>query len=157
MVRGRRKTWALGMLASAWAFATSGAHGTEPLPGVIEGVAYDSLLTKRPLQGATVYIIGTTLVATTDPRGRFSIGGVPYGSHTLTFSHPVFDSAGVQAPQVAVDVASGSMARVYLASPSAASLVKAWCRGAQSEDTGLLLGVDRDVESGAPLPGARVV
>jgi hypothetical protein len=149
--------WALGMLLSALALATSGAQGTETPPGVIEGVVYDSLLTKRPLQGATVYIIGTTLVATTDSRGRFAIAGVPDGAHTLTFSHPVFDSAGVQAPQVGVDVTGASRARVALAAPRGASLVKAVCPGTQTDQTGLLLGVVRDVENGLPLPEARVV
>jgi hypothetical protein len=130
--------------------------GVEPRSGTIEGVVYDSLLARGPLRGATVYVIGSTLVATTDVRGRFTIGGVANGAHTLTFAHPAFDSAGVQAPQVGVEVVGSSTARVTLATPSGASLVGAICRTRQADQTGLLLGVVRDVETGLPLPGARV-
>jgi hypothetical protein len=124
--------------------------------GVVEGTVYDSLLTKGPVVGATVYAIGSNLTATTDRRGRFAIAGFPEGEHTFTFSHRTFDSAGVQPPQVAVRVAAAAKARVAIATPSGAALVKATCAGPVAEKTGLLLGLVRDVDSGAPLPGARV-
>ena len=61
---------------SAWAAGSMGAQNVEAPAGTIEGIVYDSLLTRGPLRGATVYVIGTTLVATTDSRGRFAISGV---------------------------------------------------------------------------------
>jgi len=141
-----------------WTIAErSGAQGTGTPAGSIEGVVYDSLLTKGPLKGATVYVIGTNLAATTDTKGRFSIGTVADGEYTLTFAHPAFDSSGVQAPQIATRVTGSSKARVVLATPKGATLVKASCPGPKGEQTGLLLGVVRDVEGGAPLGGARVV
>jgi len=149
--------WALGMVMSAWAAGSMGAQNVEAPAGTIEGIVYDSLLTRGPLRGATVYVIGTTLVATTDSRGRFAISGVADGAHTLTFSHPVFDAAGVQAPQVGVSVAGSSKARLTIATPKGATLVNASCPGPRAEQTGLLIGVVRDVENGQPLPKARVV
>jgi len=124
--------------------------------GTIEGTVYDSLIVKAPLRGATVYVIGTTLAATTDSRGRFTLGDVPQGDYTLTFAHPVFDSTGVQAPQVAARVGAGARLRVTIATPRGTTLVRASCPAPQAEQTGLLLGVVRDVDTGAPLPGARV-
>lgn len=137
-------------------FVIATAQSLERPAGTIVGVVYDSLLTRAPLQGATVYVIGTTLVATTDARGRFTISGVPDGSQTLTFSHPAFDSAGVMAPQVSVMVAPSSKVDVTLAPPRGATLVKATCPGPRADGTGLLIGVVRDAERGAPLGGARV-
>ena len=124
--------------------------------GSVEGTVFDSLFVKRPLRGATVYVIGATLTATTDSRGRFTIDGVPEGDHSLTFAHPIFDSAGVQAPQVSVHVSAGATARVAIATPRGSTLLRAACPGPRAEQTGLLMGVVRDVDSGAPLSDARV-
>jgi hypothetical protein len=135
----------------------AGAQAVEAPAASIEGVVYDSLITGGPLKGATVYVIGTNLAATTDAKGRFAIGAVAAGDYSLTFAHPTFDSAGVQAPQVATRVVASSKVRVTLATPQGATLIKASCRGPKAERTGLLLGVVRDAEAGTPLPGARVV
>jgi hypothetical protein len=124
--------------------------------GTIEGTVFDSLFVKAPLRGATVYVIGVTLTATTDSRGRFTIDGVPEGDYSLTFAHPAFDSSGVQAPQVSAHVAAGAKTRVAIATPRGASIIRASCPGARVDQTGLLMGVVRDVDSGAPLSGARV-
>ena len=85
-----------------------------------------------------------------------SIEGIVYDS-LLTFAHPAFDAAGVQAPQVGVSVAGSSKARVTIATPKGTTLINASCPGPRAEQTGLLIGVVREVENGQPLPGARVV
>src|SRR5687768_9761421 len=149
---------ALGMLVAAMGAARVGGQQPAESPtSTIEGTVYDSLLARAPLKGATVYVVGTTLVATSDNRGRFRIDGVPDGEHSLTFAHPTLDSAGVQPPVVSVRVTPAAKGRVAIATPSAASILMANCPGKRSEQTGLLLGVVRDVDSGAPLPRARVV
>ena len=124
--------------------------------GRIEGTVYDSLLLRGPLRGATVYAVGTTRVATTDARGRFVIDSVPRGPQQLTFSHPAFDSAGVQAPIVQVAL-ERDVARTTIATPASATLLEVMCPGPRAESTGLLLGVVRDVDTGKALRGARVV
>ena len=148
----------LGVLAAVFISTPIGAQDPPAAarPGNIEGVVYDSLLTRGPLRGATVYVVGTTLIATSDARGRFSIGGVPAGEHSLTFSHPALDSAGVRPPVVTAKVAAGTRARVNVATPTGASVFRLVCPGPQETDVGLLLGVVRDVDTGAPLAGARV-
>ena len=150
---------ALGILVTA-ALASEGRAQDPALPqgpvGTITGTVYDSLLTRGPLRGATVYVIGSTRLATSDARGRFTIDSVGTGEQHITFSHPLFDSAGVQAPVLRVSVGPGG-ARTTLAMPSSATILAAACPGPRAESTGLLLGVVRDVDTGAPLRGARVV
>jgi hypothetical protein len=125
--------------------------------GVIQGTLYDSLLTKGPLPGATIYLVGSNFTATTDRRGHFEILDVPAGEHTLTFSHRAFDAAGVQTPQLTVRVPAANKVRINVATPSGLSVIKATCGGTPlAEKTGLLLGVVRDVDTGGPLPDARV-
>lgn len=67
----------LGLVLAAYGTALSGQANPPRGVGAIEGIVYDSLITRAPLRGATVYAIGTTLTATTDARGRFSIAGLP--------------------------------------------------------------------------------
>ena len=148
----RKALVALGVVS---AFASVGRAQDPVPPGSIEGVVFDSLLTGGPLRGATVYVIGTTLTTTTDARGRFTIAGVFDGEHSVTFSHAAFDSAGVQAPITQVKVAAAA-AKLTIATPRAATLIKATC-GKQEERTGMLLGVVRDIDTGNPLPRARVL
>jgi hypothetical protein len=136
--------------------AQSNQQSTTGGVGTIEGTVFDSLLVKAPLRGATVYVIGATFTATTDSRGRFTIDGIPEGDYSLTFAHPAFDSTGVQAPQVGAHVTAGAKTRVAIAAPRGTSIVRAACPGNRADQTGLLMGVVRDVDSGAPLPGARV-
>ena len=48
-----------------------------------------------PLSSAVVTVRGTTLAARSDANGRFQLGGVPPGEHTLRFSKSGFASANV--------------------------------------------------------------
>jgi len=146
----------LGLLMLGGGAVQAQSNGSPALVGSVEGTVFDSLLVKGPLRGATVYVIGATLTTTTDSRGKFTIDNVPDGDHVLTFAHPLFDSASVQAPQVSVHVSPGGKTRVAIATPRGATLVRATCGGTQADQTGLLMGLVRDVDSGAPFPGARV-
>ena len=149
----------LGVLFAALVATEGGAQDPAPQApmGSIEGTVYDSLLVRGPVRGATVYVIGTTRVATSDVRGRFRLDSVPHGEHQVTFSHAVFDSAGVQAPIVNVTVGGVAPAQVAIATPTSGSLLKTVCPAPREDKTGLLLGVVRDVDTGSPLRDARVV
>ena len=154
----RRVAASLGLLVLCGGKAVRAQSNQQQTVGVgtIEGIVFDSLLVKAPLRGATVYIIGATLTATTDSRGRFTIDGVPEGNYALTFAHPAFDSTGVQAPQVTAHVTASAKTRVVIATPRGTSIIRAACPGTRADQTGLLMGVVRDVDSGTPLLGARV-
>ena len=156
------RSWIVALGVLVVAFVSRRAVGQDqavPPPmstGTIEGTVFDSLVTRAPLKGASVFLIGTTVVATTDDRGRFTMTGVPAGQHTLTFSHALLDSAGVQAPQFPVRVAPDAKVRFKGAIPSGPSVIAANCRGPRDEATGLLLGTVRNVDTSAPIAGARV-
>jgi hypothetical protein len=63
---------------------------------------------------------------------------------------------GGESVQVSAHVATGAKTRVAIATPKGASIISASCPGARVDQTGLLMGVVRDVDSGTPLSGARV-
>ena len=73
---------ALGLVLSGWAVEQSKAQGVEVPAGKIEEIVYDSLLARGPLRNATVYVIGTTLAATSGcawtVHDRRSSGRNPY-------------------------------------------------------------------------------
>jgi iron complex outermembrane receptor protein len=59
----------------------------------------------RPLPGATVSVVGRSLRAVTGPDGRYTIGGVPAGSHRVTAT-VIGHSAGTQEVSVAAGQAA---------------------------------------------------
>jgi hypothetical protein len=61
---------------------------------VITGTVHDSTR-QRPLAGATVFLHGTTHIATTDRLGRFRMRGLPEGEHQIAFFHPYTDTLGL--------------------------------------------------------------
>jgi iron complex outermembrane receptor protein len=63
--------------------------------GEINGTATDQT-TGKPLLGATVSVQGTKLGATTNPKGQFSIKGVPAGAYTLIASFIGYDKLTAQ-------------------------------------------------------------
>ena len=78
VIRGRCGSTALGVvLVTVVAVQAVGQEPVTTPGGTIEGTIYDSLLTRGPLKGATVYVVGTNQVVTSDVRGRFSIARVP--------------------------------------------------------------------------------
>ncbi|RMH76731.1 MAG: TonB-dependent receptor [Calditrichaeota bacterium] len=82
----------------------SGVLGQEA--GVVEGVVTDQSK-DRPLIGANVQLIGTSLGAATDEHGYYRITGVPPGDYDLEVSF-----LGYKTAILSVSVASGQTARV---------------------------------------------
>ena len=130
--------------------------------GRIEGRVFDSVHV-APLVGAAVSAtrVGaareTTLVVTTDRRGRFRFDAVEAGRYALRFASPMLDSLQYGGSAPLVDVAAGGAVRMDLAVPSGATLRAMACPGVSfSEGTGALLGLVTDAETGKPLTGAQV-
>lgn len=152
-------------LSAPMLFAQGGdttARATTPasadtVRGSVTGSVYDSLR-NSPLVGATVVIDGTMYSATTDGIGRYRIDSVPAGQYRMGFFHPVLDSLGLGSPVQTVTVRGGAVARVDMGVPSVATISATVCPpSSRQPNTGIIAGVVRDANTGAPLPGAVVV
>ena len=124
--------------------------------GRIKGVLVDSLLTGKPLSGATVIVVGTTISHATDSRGRFQLDSVPVGKQLLTFFHSTLDSIGLGASMVEVDVVDDAEASVSLGTPSGAALRAQLCPASADTTTGLVIGKVRNVDNDEGLVDAMV-
>jgi TonB-linked SusC/RagA family outer membrane protein len=105
-----RFRWLFAMVAMAALPAMLSAQAT----GVIRGTVVDAS-TERPLQGAQVFVAGTSLGSLSDAAGRFTISNAPAGTHTLRVQLLGF-SAGEQR----VTVAAGQVATVTFRMASSA-------------------------------------
>src|SRR5207247_2630927 len=77
--------------------------------GRIAGTVVDSQTT-QPINGARITVVGTTLVTGSDADGRFSVGGVPAGSHQIRVTR-----IGYTPVLQAVDVGSGATSSITVA------------------------------------------
>jgi hypothetical protein len=117
----------------------------------IRGTIVDSASGKGVLH-ARVSVSGTTLQATADSLGRFTIAGAPSGDRMLAIHTPSLDSlnAGYSAP---VSVISGTT-DVAVRVPSALQIVASACGSGGYGGGGILLGKLRvEGDSTAPLSG----
>jgi hypothetical protein len=124
--------------------------------GRVRGILVDSLVSGKPLAGATVIVVGTTISRATDGRGRFQLDSVPVGKQLLTFFHSTLDSIGLGASMVEVDITDGVEADVTLGTPSGATLRRQLCPEITDTTTGLLLGKVRNVDTDEGLAEATV-
>jgi len=128
----------------------------------VSGVVWDSIA-RRPLLGAMVQIIpadtstGFTRWATADSLGRFTIDSIPKGRFLIGFMHPLMDSLGLQPPlhQLRVDGLDPVRANFGVPSPPAIRTAICGLRSGPGSG-GVIVGVVRDAESGAPMGGATV-
>jgi hypothetical protein len=117
----------------------------------VQGVVYDSIRSV-PLQGASVFVLGTGHETRTDAGGRFSLQTAP-GDYSLAFHHPRVDSLGFQPPPVPVHMRAGVVREVRLSLPGPATLLRFECGARPGE--GVVAGTVSD-HAGAPAPNARV-
>ena len=144
------------MIASVFAASTAGAQA--PAFGRVRGTIFDSLQTRRPLEGATVFISGTNGIAVTDERGHFEFDGVPFGKRALTFSTPALDSLGLFTMGRDITVQAGTTAEVSLSTPSFATVWRTLCQNASvaRSDSGIMYGSIANAANEQRLQGARV-
>ncbi|MCR4340045.1 MAG: TonB-dependent receptor [Gemmatimonadaceae bacterium] len=161
----RRCLMRFGLLVVVPLFARTGEAQTPDTisRATVSGVAHDSVAGKV-LAGATVQLVSTAEAAgdvrtgITDSLGRFMFNDVPNGRYLLGFLHPVLDSLGVEPPVRELVVAGGRAVRADVAIPSARSLRRAICEQPSGRNAGVVVvGIVRDAESQAPVPGATVV
>ena len=131
------------------------AQGPAP-SGVLRGVVYDSLITSAPLEGAEVWIESTNRMAKSDAQGHFLLNALAPGRYTLTFYHPILDSAGISAPPVTVDVVAGDSGSIALATPGPSRVHHLFCPQDPLRRTGVVIGVVRNAADGQPLPSVTI-
>jgi hypothetical protein len=136
--------------------AVGRAQTAAPSTGGLSGVVRDSLLTGGPLPNAILWIEGTPREARTNLYGQFQFDSLPAGTYQITFSHPVFDAAGIAAPRWRIDVPAEGLTGVVLATPSADSRYGRACPGARPANAGYLIGVVKDAATDSALVGAAV-
>ncbi|MDH5760543.1 MAG: carboxypeptidase regulatory-like domain-containing protein [Gemmatimonadota bacterium] len=124
---------------------------------VVTGSVFDST-EMRPLAGARVAIMGTSLMGDSDAEGRFRFEAVPQGSFWVSFFHPRLQALGVSPPSRQLTFTAGALATVDLAIPSERSLVQGWCLAEQQGGgaQGAVTGTVRDSLTGVPMPSAVV-
>lgn len=128
--------------------AQLGAQELRPLRGIV----FDSLRS-APLVDATVRVRGTALFVQTDSRGRFRADSVPSGALVLDVEHPLLDSIGLFTLSARVQHDGRTEHRVGV--PSFATIARAVCGRAVSDDSALLYGAVLDAEA-RPARGAVV-
>lgn len=141
--------------SAIWACLLCGAPlGAQERPGSVVGVVFDSVAS-RPLAGAAVSVLGTDRIGVTAEDGSFRIAGVPPGEHRLAFAHARLDSLGLGPIATLVSIGPGEEVSTSLTIPSAPSLRRAVC-GREVGETGVLIGLVRDGQTGALLADARI-
>ncbi len=95
--------------------------------GFVSGQVWDSTRSE-PLQGARVFLSGTSYSAVTNSDGQFLLEEIPEGVFTAAFTHPRLDTLGVLAPGVDVEVVPGEIRDVVLGVPSTGTILMAACR-----------------------------
>lgn len=149
---------ALAFAVPVWAQGTTGS--------TVTGIVHDSLANK-PLAGAWVQLIvadertDAARTVESDSSGRYTFSGVGEGRYTVGFFHPLLDSLGVEAPLRAITVTRGRTTHADLAVPSGPTLNGVICAAkastvADAASSAALVGVVRDVRTGAPVTGAQV-
>jgi hypothetical protein len=133
------------------------AQADSPSRGEVFGTVYDSV-GRIPLRDAVVQMVlaaspgQDSYTATTDARGRYVISSVRPGRYVIGFQHQALDSLALESPLLPVDVRAGERTRADLAVPSPGRIVASLCRrGAETDSTGLLIGMLRDARTRMPL------
>jgi hypothetical protein len=108
--------------------------------------------------GATVALDGTSYSTTTDALGRFTITAPLEGEHRVAFSLPGFDSIGFHPATTPVTLGRGEVSSVTLVAPGPDSILSTICpAGREPSGYRAIIGVIRDVQTGAPVAGAQVI
>ena len=144
--------WLVAVLAAVASHAANAQTARKPVS--VRGIAFDGLR-GQPIRNARVTLVGDSLVATTDSRGRFHFDGVMPGVHTFAMKHATLDSLGVTGLSARANIVTGDE-EVKLSVPTFDALWAAACGGRVPKDSGFVYGTVRDAEDRAPVIGASI-
>ncbi len=143
------------LLSAALALVALSGAPSRGQTGVVVGMVYDSTRAV-PLQGARVAVMGTSLLVETDSLGQFRMDSVPEGHQVVVFFHARLGELGVSGSPGRVQVGEGVVQETYLAIPSHATILSAFCAAESGEGSVSLGGAVADAVTGVSLPGATV-
>src|SRR5688572_14634124 len=109
----------------------------------LRGVAFDSLITRRPLAGAEIWSPTLGRTVTTDATGQFSFDQAnAAGRDTIELSvyHPVLERMAVPGPHIKVPAAAIGGDAIAVGVPSAETLRRLTCRTAADSEGVLVIG-----------------
>jgi TonB-dependent starch-binding outer membrane protein SusC len=106
MRRRSTPSWFAALAAALLLVFPDGGHIAAQTSGTLSGTVR-SATTRQPIVAAQVEIVGTTLGSVTDANGRYSIGAIPPGEHTVRVS-----ALGYGPGEESVTVPSGQAATV---------------------------------------------
>ena len=140
----------------AFFLASGTALGAQQTAGsTLRGEAFDSL-NKRPLDGASISILGVGRTTIADSRGRFHFDSVAPGTYTVVAYHAVLDSIGLGAVTARTTVGTSS-GQVLIAVPSFEAFWRLACGDRPApRDSGIVYGTIRDAGSGKTVAGVSV-
>lgn len=92
----------------------------------LSGVVVDSIRGGY-LRGASIFVSGTNLSATTDSAGRFKLTRIPAGSRFMEVQHPLLDSLGLALKTPPQTFTDGDSSFVLLSGPSARTYTASRC------------------------------
>ena len=147
----RRCTLTVIFVAAASQSATAQA-ARKPVP--VRGVAFDGLR-GQPIRNARVTLVGDSVFATTDSRGRFHFDNVTPGVHTFAMKHATLDSLGFTGLSTRANIVTGDE-EVKLSVPTFGALWATACGGRVPKDSGFVYGTVRDAEERVPVADANI-
>lgn len=163
-----RSRIALVSLATVVAVGAAAAQGTPPVatpPAATDttpafarilGTVYDSVHSLQ-LRGATVFVVGSGRIGTTNDRGAFVVDSVRPGAYRVHVQHEFLDSLGLTMVTDTIQVAAGAQQVLELAIPSPETLVGLSCSPATRRiGPSAIIGRLLDADTDQPVAGARV-
>jgi hypothetical protein len=122
----------------------------------LTGTVIDST-TRSPLAGVRVSIQAGAFGDTTDASGRYRIAAPATGQYAVTFAHPMFEVAGLEAPIRGARLQRGVEDTVDLAVPLLTTALRAACVGVEIQpDHSVVIGQVLDSTTGAPVGGVTI-
>ena len=153
---------ALGSVLLLTGLASASIAAQVPTPpgttgaSILQGFVMDSIH-NAPLADARVIIEGTTRAGMTTAEGRYRIDSIPPGSHRVSVSHPLLDTAGLQMRTPEQTFVAGQTLDLDLAIPRGEKIATAICTSAQrSLGPAAMVGFVKDADASGPVVGAKV-